>query len=105
MPASRASTKPPPVGELVIKPAVARLIVQGSLDPRPYLRRHLAGDWGELTEADRRSNEHAFLHGGEIFSSYAVSASPLRTLWIVSEWDGSVTTLLLPTSTDLNPAA
>ena len=68
------------VGELVFSPAVARLVVEGSLDPFPYLRRHLAGDWGELTEADRRDNEHVLLNGGEIFSSYAVSASPPRTL-------------------------
>ncbi|HCF0987683.1 TPA: plasmid related protein [Pseudomonas aeruginosa] len=91
------------VGEIVVTPAVGRLIVQGALDPVPYLRRHLAGDWGELTETDRRDNENTLLEGGEIFSSYATS--PTQTLWIVSEWDFSVTTLLLPTTSDLNPAA
>ena len=30
------------VGEIVVTPAVGRLIVQGALDPVPYLRRHLA---------------------------------------------------------------
>lgn len=91
-----------PFTKLIFTPAVARLVVQGSLDPLPYLRRHLADDWGELTDADRRSNEHAIIHGGggEILSSYTVS--PTRTLWIVSEWDRSVTTLLLPSSPDLN---
>lgn len=91
------------VGEIIITPAVGRLIVQGALDPVSYLRRHLAGDWGELTETDRRANENTFLEGGEIFSSY--TTSPTRTLWIVSEWDFSVTTLLLPSTPDLNPAA
>jgi hypothetical protein len=91
------------VGEIVITAAVSRLIVQGALDPLPYLLRHLAGDWGELTDAERRANENALLEGGEVFSSYTVS--PTQTLWIVSEWDFSVTTLLLPTTSDLNPAA
>lgn len=89
-------------GEIIITPTVARLMVQGSLDPVPYLRRHLAGDWGELIEADRRDNENALLNGGEIFSSYATS--PTQTLWIVSEWDLSVTTLMLPPASYLNPA-
>tara|TARA_R110001583_G_scaffold195118_1_gene369371 strand:+ start:114566 stop:114883 length:318 start_codon:yes stop_codon:yes gene_type:complete len=83
-----------PAGLLIVQPDVAKLIVRDALDVRPYLLRHLVDDWGELSEKELRDNAHVILHGGEIFSSYAVSES--LTLWIMSEWDRRVTTLALP---------
>ncbi|WP_258231355.1 hypothetical protein [Achromobacter pulmonis] len=90
-----------PAGQWLIEADVARLIVRGALDVVPYLRRHLADDWGDLTHAERQENEHAVANGGEIFSAYRVNDS--LTLWIVSEWDRSMTTLLLPPSGDSLP--
>lgn len=87
------STKALPVKELIVTAEVARLMLDERLDPLPSLRRHLADDWGELTEQEHRDNLQAVLHGGEIFSSYP--AGDGLVLWIVSEWDRSVTTLLL----------
>lgn len=82
-----------PVGELIIEAEIARWMLEGRLDPFPWLRRHLADDWGELTDQERRGNAYAIVHGGEIFSSYRTDTG--RTLWIVSEWDRRVTTLML----------
>lgn len=83
-------------GMLIIEADVARLILQESFDVLPLLRRHLVDDWGDISASERRQNVCAIVNGGEIFSNYRLS--PLTSLWIVSEWDRSVTTLLLPPS-------
>ena len=82
-------------GQVVMTPGINELVRQGVLNPLPFLRRHLRGDWGDLSEHDRRQN-HAALKSGEdrLFSSYPVK--PGLKLWIITEWDRSVTTLMLP---------
>lgn len=82
-------------GQLVMTAGVDALVREGRLNPSRYLRRHLSADWGDLDESDRRSNDAALRSGEErLFSSYRV-ADDLK-LWIITEWDRSVTTLLLP---------
>ena len=82
-------------GATVMTVGVANLVEQGRLNPSPYLRRHLRGDWGDLDENDRRSNDAALASGeARLLSSYQVD--PDLKLWIITEWDRSVTTLLLP---------
>jgi len=73
---------------------VADLERQGTLFPAIYLRRHLNGDWGDLEPEDARANDAALRDGDRLFSSYQVT--PTLKLWIITEGDRSVTTLLLP---------
>jgi hypothetical protein len=80
-------------GRTVMTLGVDELVQQGRLNPLPYLRRHLGGDWGDLSDSDRRQNDAALKSGRDrLFSSY--EARPNLTLWIITEWDRSVTTLL-----------
>lgn len=58
------------------------------------LQRHIAGDWGELCDEDRASNEFALQNGERLFSVYRKEGEP--TIWIITEWDRSVTTVLFP---------
>jgi len=58
------------------------------------LRRHLAGDWGELGDEDKEANERALLDGDRLFSAYKTPGLP--PLWIITERDRSATTILLP---------
>lgn len=82
-------------GQVVMTLGVDELVRQGRLNPVPYLRRHLGGDWGDLDDSDRRQNDAALKSGEDrLFSSYQVA--PDLKLWIITEWDRSVTTLLLP---------
>jgi len=81
-------------GQLVMTAGVNDLVQRGALNPAPYLQRHLNGDWGDLCDEDRRSNDAALKNGDRLFSSYRIT--PDRKLWIITEWDRSVTTLLLP---------
>lgn len=58
------------------------------------LARHLSGDWGDLSTDDWATNEEALLEGYRLFSAYKQEGMP--PLWIITEADRSVTTVLLP---------
>lgn len=58
------------------------------------LQRHVLGDWGDLCDDDRELNEVALRQGMRIFSVYENEVLP--TIWIITEWNRSVTTVLLP---------
>ena len=59
------------------------------------LQRHAAGDWGELDAEDRRANETALRIGERLLSAYTVQSSGAR-LWLITESDRSLTTILRP---------
>jgi len=58
------------------------------------IRRHRAGDWGDLDAHDRNVNESALLEGGRLVSVYH-SGGGVK-FYVITEWDRSVTTVLLP---------
>jgi hypothetical protein len=70
-----------------------KLLSEIGEDPFGYIARHAAGDWGELCAFDRRQNEIALRDGYRVLSSYEV---PAGRVWIITESDRSVTTILLP---------
>ena len=71
---------------------------------RTILGRHKAGDWGDITQEDREANQAALEEGARLLSSYnftfEVEGPFGRTkgarLWIITEADRSVTTVLFP---------
>lgn len=65
-----------------------------AIDVASALRRHARGDWGELDVEDREANDRALAQGGRLLSSFR--ASDGRKFWIITEWDRSATTVLLP---------
>ena len=67
---------------------------QANRSPLEFLSRHLRGDWGDLCPEDKTENELSLKHGFRLLSSYPVSET--EKLWIITEADRSVTTLLLP---------
>jgi len=64
------------------------------IDPLPYLLRHAAGDWGDLTPEDRAENEYALQNGYRLLSAYHTPSGV--KFWIITEADRSATTILLP---------
>ena len=83
-----------PLGNVVATPGAIQLLVSAGRSPLSFIERHVRGDWGELDEHDRLVNEQALEHGGRLLSSYVVVGD--QRLWLISESDRSVTTLLLP---------
>lgn len=58
------------------------------------LQRHVAGDWGDVCTEDREANDKALEMGERVLSAY--EKVPLPKIWIITEWDRSVTTVLFP---------
>lgn len=52
-----------------------------------------SGDWGGVPAEDKADNEEALLAGNRVMSSYGEGAAKL---WVVTEADRSVTTILRP---------
>ncbi len=88
-------------GQICFTPGALAVFAQ----PRPgeqswqmLLARHIAGDFGDMDEADRRANEIAITDGNMILSSYRIDAE--TTIWIISDRVDDagrrVTTVLLP---------
>jgi hypothetical protein len=84
---------PPPLGKVVATPGALKLLLERGEDPFDYLARHASGDWGELCEFDHRQNQIALRERLRLFSSYD---TPAGKVWIITEADRSVTTILLP---------
>jgi len=57
------------------------------------LKRHLSGDWGNVCKQDKKLNDEAILHGGRTLSVYTIDD---KNVWVITESDKSVTTILLP---------
>lgn len=54
---------------------------------------HSCGDWGTVCHDDWKTNDEALELGNRILSSYEDDG---QVFWIITEWDRSVTTVLLP---------
>ena len=50
-------------------------------------------DWGDLCEEDKAENEHALKEGERIFAVYNIGK---EKVYIITEHDRSVTTILFP---------
>ena len=58
------------------------------------IQRHQAGDWGDVCEDDRKENDLSLEGGFRLLSVY--HAANGTKFWLITEWDRSVTTILLP---------
>lgn len=82
------------LGILLITPGAIAALIEADQSAVALLERHAHGDWGNLTAEDWQANEQALQEGTRLFSTYLLTTG--RRLWIITEWDRSVTTLLTP---------
>ena len=84
------------LGKIVMTNGIARYLSE-DMDRfwtlNKCLYRHRCGDWGDLCEEDKQANDYAVEHGERILSAYELFGTKI---WIITEWDRSVTTILLP---------
>lgn len=81
-----------PLGQTVITTNA-----QNNLHPEDVLKslaRHAACDWGEVDAEDQQRNNDALKDGDRLMSAYTDRNG--TKLWIITESDRSVTTVLLP---------
>jgi len=62
------------------------------------LVRHSNGDWGDTCKADAKLNDDALESGEDRLLSVYKFEEPgyENKIWIITEWDRSVTTILFP---------
>jgi hypothetical protein len=82
------------LGQLLATPGALQAIEESGQAPGDFLSRHLAGDWGQVCPEDWRLNDQALKDGSRLLSAYQTARGV--KLWVITEADRSVTTLLLP---------
>ena len=87
------------LGKLVATPGAISAMAESRSSPETLLKRHQSGDWGNICLEDKTLNDAAISCEGDIdnqqrvLSVYEIGKT---TLWVITEWDRSVTTILLP---------
>ncbi len=83
------------LGKLYFTPGAIEAFQQEGIPPAGnVIARHATGDWGDMDASDKALNDAAIKNGGRIFSAYQLT-DDIR-IWVITEWDRSATTVLLP---------
>ena|SRR5215212_11741571 len=82
------------LGQTVITPGAEEALQVAGQTAIEFLRRHVAGDWGELSDEDVKENELSLEQGFRLLSCYQTAKG--EQLWIITEANRSATTVLLP---------
>lgn len=88
-----------PLGDVVATPGALARLASEEIPTIALIRRHVSGDWGECCEEDIQTNNEALKCGMRILSVYFITGDASESdkrIWIITEADRSVTTLLLP---------
>lgn len=76
-------------------PGAIEAMQLAEISARDLLHRHHTGDWGDIHPEDVGLNEQSIENGTRILSAYKLPNTG-KKLWVITEADRSVTTLLLP---------
>lgn len=82
------------LGTIVATPGALDALRAAQQLPYAFLQRHARGDWGEVEAEDWQANDRAVQQGQRLLSVYTTRKGV--RIWLITEWDRSVTTLLLP---------
>jgi hypothetical protein len=82
------------LGNVVATQGAVRVLEENQVNPVVLITAHACGDWGMLCEEDKKANDVAVLTGDRILSAYRMPDG--TKVWVITECDRSVTTLLLP---------
>ena len=80
--------------QVVATPSAIDALQQAGVSANTLLIRHHCGDWGDLCDEDIAINNDALTGGSRLFSAYQVT--DILKVWVITEADRSVITLLLP---------
>lgn len=83
-----------PLGRIVSTPGAEDALFTAKETYPGLLKRHVTGDWGDLTDDDKAENDFAIDKYLRIFSAYILSNG--EKVWVITEADRSVTTFLTP---------
>lgn len=81
-------------GQVVATPGALAALAASGESLLNYLKRHLSGDWGDISDPDVYENEHALAYDLRLLSSYKLNLG--QRIWIMTEADRLSTCVLLP---------
>ena len=87
------------LGNLYVTRGIQALMDEHNLDVTPLIARHQTGDWGEVCAEDAAENQLSLEKGFRILSAYSFTSDidgETYKLWVLTESDRSVTTVLQP---------
>lgn len=82
------------LGRVVATPGALAVLESVQESPLGYLERHGSGDWGTVPPEDWEENEFSLKNEFRLLSSYNLRDG--TKIWVITEADRSVTTILLP---------
>jgi hypothetical protein len=82
------------LGMIVTTPGAFLALKKARESALGFLMRHEAGDWGEIPPEDWEENEFSLNTELRLISAYRLRNG--TRLWIITEADRSLTTILLP---------
>ena len=89
-----------PLGVIVITNSVDAWISMGPENHTAVttaLHRHCKKDWGDMDPEDKKANDKGLETGQDrVHSAFKNQGKDDKTIWIITEYDGSVTTILFP---------
>lgn len=83
------------MGQIVLTDGALDAFVSAGASPALFLARHQRGDWGDVDAEDAAANNRSARDGTRLLSAYTLPSTQIG-IWIITEWDRSVTTILLP---------
>lgn len=87
------------IGKLLATPAALEALEEADVDIIDLVERHIAKDWGDLSDDDKRLNDVALHDGSRILSAY-ILPTDVKILIITEaadeNGDRAATTALLP---------
>ena len=88
------------LGRIVSTPGALAALAEAEQTPLHFLALHASGAWGELSRDERQANDRAIAHEDDpsrrerVLSNYCTRTG--TKIWVITEHDRSVTTILLP---------
>ena len=83
-----------PLGVVVATPGAIEALEKAKTSAWDLLRRHVAGDFGEVDQDDWQANLEAIKDDARILSAYTLTTG--ERIWVISEADRSSSCLLTP---------
>lgn len=81
-------------GEVYITAGAEEALGRNQQYTYDFLWRHVQGDWGDMPEEDKESNDESIKAGGGCMSAYKLKDG--TAIWVITEADRSSSTILLP---------
>ncbi len=82
------------LGQTVMTIGAKDALEESNQQPFEFIKLHQSGDWGIVGKEDAQENEFSLKNGFRLLSAYRTANG--EKLWIITEADRSITTILLP---------